>query len=180
MYTGIDYRVDFKTSSRVLFLRPMGLLFVPRVCSVDVSSMGSSIVKLLCHSVQNVSYELRVLIPENCLTIVDTYGAKKAGITEVLRPWRGIMVIEHNIIIRPIREEHTISIRLSCGSLREPIITLVIKDKAIAGTGIVTTYTMLLALFPLAVFSYFSLMTMFIVSVARLLGAVSPRVIFEL
>lgn len=178
-YVGVDYRLDFTASTNVVFTRPYGLVLLPRSCSTEYVHVGSSVTTITLYCPYNWSM-LTVRLPEKCMLSIALSNARISSTREKLIPWRGVMVKEYQYMLAAYGQPISISLTIKCGGYTvEPYIKPGIS-RAEVSSSIITYIIISLLVYPIAVFSYISIIAMVVLSIARIMGAIYPRVVFDL
>jgi hypothetical protein len=179
-YVGVDYRLDLYASSSIVFLRPLGVLVKPRNCLVGYVGYGSesNIITLLC---QHNWTTITIRVPENCKLSVVISGSRVYAKRVTLAPWRGVMVrvISLALMLNGSREV-ALNVKEECmGAIPKPLVKEGVTKPAGSASAITQIFIIIL-LYPFAAFSFVTLLSMVVLGLARSLGAVHPRVVFDI
>ncbi|ABM81121.1 hypothetical protein [Hyperthermus butylicus] len=173
-----EYELHFRAAENYVFLRPHGVL-IPASCKIDGFERYVNGVKLVCLPTNSI-LQLYLAYPEQCSVDLESNASMTLTSVELV-PWYGILVVKKEY--RASVDESTrleIKANVVCrGAVPElQVEEGVAEPKKSALVELLTLITFFIA-YPVAVFSYLTVMSMVTLAVARLLGALSPRIIFD-
>ena len=177
-----EYRLDF-TVSDVVFIEPVGLMIV-RSCNITDINQTVYTINVQCKP-RSKWIMLTITIPDKAnMTMISPTRElfEEYNVVELASPWRGMQVrtiifslkVPDGIKLLSIKfnkriDNYTYNLEISEGyNYSNMTMEDVIVYYIIYGTA-----------FPITVFSYLTIMSMMTISFARLIGASSPRIVFD-
>jgi len=182
-----EYRLDITVEEDAIFVEPVGLLIVSG-CKITKVYQTDDIIDITCKPMSGWIMITISSLGKNDIKMVspDSVFFEEYRVLELTTPWRGVKVYKKIFSLKIPNGVDKINVRFSKNidyystmSIRRLELSEGVTYPNMTTEDAIVYYIVYGTAFPISVFSYLTIMSMVSINLARVLGASSPRIIFD-
>lgn len=182
-----EYRLDITVEEDAIFVEPIGLLIISG-CKITKVYQTDNILDVTCEPMSDWIMITISSLGKNDIemTFPDSAFFEEYRVFELATPWRGVKVYTKILSLKIPNGADKIDMRFaknidyySISSIYKLELSEGVTYPNMTTEDAIVYYIVYGTAFPITVFSYLTIMSMVSINFARVLGASSPRIIFD-